>query len=431
VRAFAEAPDGAFAVLGKVHDDAYHSYDQMDVLRFAGAWPMREPVRLNATRDHAFGEGLSGDQHPPRGGGDLPFAFDADGRSLVTLATREGAALLVRVDGGSGKLEELTPADRDVVCGTTTPDSARWALTIGSQLTPGDVVMLERPGNTRRTLHAPNDALLGSVALGQPHELRVRSFDGTMIHGWYLTPPDHDGPPLPLILQIHGGPHAAYGHAFFHEFHVLAGAGYAVLFINPRGSTSYGEAFADMIQYRYPGDDYHDLMAAVDALIERGVVDPKRLGVTGGSGGGLLTNWVIAKTNRFAAAATQRCVSDWTAMAWSSDFAFFTPFWFRRQPWENPEEWLERSPVRYAADVTTPLMVIHSEEDWRTPIAQGEAMFRALKQQGKTAVMIRFPGENHELTRSGFPMHRVQNQQHLRAWFDHWLHGVPAPQYGV
>jgi len=186
-----------------------------------------------------------------------------------------------------------------------------------------------------------------------------------------------------------------------------------------------------MIQYRYPGDDLHDLMAAVDALIERGVADPARLGVTGGSGGGLLTNWIIAKTDRFKAAATQRCVSDWTAMAWSSDFAFFTPFWFRRQPWEDPYEWLERSPVRYAADITTPLMVIHSEEDWRTPIGQGEAMFRALRQQGKTAVMIRFPGENHELTRSGFPAHRVQNQQHLRAWFDRWLHGVPAPQYGL
>jgi dipeptidyl aminopeptidase/acylaminoacyl peptidase len=432
VRAFAEAPDGAFAVLGKPHGDTFASYDQMDVLRFEGAWPMRTPVRLNASRDHAFGEGVNGDQHPPRGGGDPPFAFDHDGRSVLSLAAREGASLLVRVDGATGEVRALTPMDRDVVCGTGSADATRWALTVGSLLTPGDLMGLELPAATLRTFHAPNHALLSGIALGTPHEIRVRSFDGETVHGWYLTPPDHDpSRPCATILQIHGGPHTAYGHGFFHEYHLQAGAGYVVLFVNPRGSTSYGEPFADCIQFRYPGDDVHDLMAAVDALVERGIADPARLGITGGSGGGLLTNWIIAKTGRFAAAATQRCVSDWSSMAWSSDFAFFTPFWFKRAPYEDPQEWLERSPIRHAADITTPLMVIHREEDWRTPIAQGETMFRALKQQGKTAVMVRFPGENHELTRSGLPSHRVQNQQHLRAWFDRWLRGVPAPQYGV
>ena len=155
------------------------------------------------------------------------------------------------------------------------------------------------------------------------------------------------------------------------------------------------------------------------------------LGVTGGSGGGLLTNWIIAHTHRFAAAVTQRCVADWMTMVWSSDFAMFTSFWFRKQPHQDPQEYIARSPVYLADKIETPLMVIHSEEDWRTPIGQGEAMFRALKVQKKTAVMVRFPGESHELTRSGTPSRRVQNQQHIRAWFDHWLQGKKAPQYGI
>jgi dipeptidyl aminopeptidase/acylaminoacyl peptidase len=144
-------------------------------------------------------------------------------------------------------------------------------------------------------------------------------------------------------------------------------------------------------------------------------VDEKRIGVTGGSGGGLLTNWPVTQDQRFAAAVTQRCVADWASFYYSADFTMFMPFWFRKPPFEDPQEYLERSPVAFADRITTPLMIIHSEEDWRTPIAQGEAMFRALKQQKKPVVMVRFPGESHELSRSGVPSRRVQNQRHIRA----------------
>jgi dipeptidyl aminopeptidase/acylaminoacyl peptidase len=212
---------------------------------------------------------------------------------------------------------------------------------------------------------------------------------------------------------------------------VLAAAGYVVLYTNPRGSTTYGQEFGNIIQYRYPGDDYLDLIAGVDAVIARGYVDPERLGVTGGSGGGLLTNWVVTHTDRFGAAITQRCVSEWASMWYSSDFTLFTPAWFKKPPFEDAAEYQERSPVHLAARITTPLMVIHSEEDWRTPIGQGEAMFRALKMLKKPTVMVRFPGENHELSRSGAPSRRVQNQQHIRRWFDHWLMGKTAPEYEV
>ena len=177
--------------------------------------------------------------------------------------------------------------------------------------------------------------------------------------------------------------------------------------------------------------DARDLLAGVDELVGRGYVDDKRIGVTGGSGGGLLTNWIVTQTNRFAAAITQRCVSEWATMMYSADFAMFEPYWFRGQPFEVPEEYANLSPAKYVDKIETPLMVIHSEEDWRTPIGQGEIMFRALKYRKKPTVMVRFPGENHELSRSGMPSRRVQNQEHIRRWFDHFLQDKPAPEYGV
>jgi dipeptidyl aminopeptidase/acylaminoacyl peptidase len=307
-----------------------------------------------------------------------------------------------------------------------------WALTLGTPTSPGDLYRLDANTGELTKLWSPNEATLAGIALGEVEELWYPSFDGTKVQGWLVKPPGFDPQQrYPLLLEIHGGPHTAYGRGFFHEFHALAGAGYLVLYTNPRGSTSYGEPFADVIQYAFPGDDYKDLMAGVDAIVARGCVDTKRLGVTGGSGGGLLTNWIVTQTDRFAAAVTQRCVADWESFYYSADFTMFTPFWFRRPPFEDTAEYRERSPVALASRVTTPLMVIHSEEDWRTPIGQGEAMFRALKQQKKTVVMVRFPGESHELSRSGAPSRRVQNQRHIRAWFDRWLLGVPAPEYGV
>lgn len=359
------------------------------------------------------------------------MAITPDGHAIFAYAWR-GASRLARVELGSGRLEDLTDASGDVIAGTVSADGRRVAYTLGSVRAPGDLWVCDLASRTHTCLFAPNAELLEASTLGEVEEIEYPSFDGTLIQGWLVKPADFDAKKkYPLILQIHGGPHVPYGVAFFHEFRVLAAAGYLVLYTNPRGSTSYGQEFANCIQYRYPGDDVHDLMAGVDFVIARGCVDEKRMGVTGGSGGGLLTNWIVAKTDRFAAAVTQRCVSDWAAMWYSSDFALFTPTWFRKAPFEDPAEFAGRSPATFLANVKTPLMVIHSEEDWRCPIGQGEAMFRGLKVQGKPVVMVRFPGESHELSRSGVPSRRVQNQQHIRRWFDHWLMGKPAPEYGV
>jgi dipeptidyl aminopeptidase/acylaminoacyl peptidase len=431
IAAFAEGPDGRWVAVGGVRPSPPRSYDRNDLLLLEGAWPMTTPRVLGEGRDLAVGEGLSGDQHPPRGGGALPLALTPDGRAVFGYAWH-GASRLAVAELGSGRIEELTGADGDLVAGTVSANGGRIAYTLGSVTSPGDLWVCDRKSGQHTRLFAPNRALLEASALGEVEELWYPSFDGTRIQGWLVKPAGFDPKKkYPLILEIHGGPHVPYGVAFFHEFRMLAAAGYLVLYTNPRGSTSYGQEFGNVIQYRYPGDDFLDLMAGVDLVIARGCVDETRLGVTGGSGGGLLTNWIVTKTDRFAAAITQRCVADWASMYYSSDFALFQTSWFRGAPFQDPKEFAERSPATYLTNITTPLMVIHSEEDWRCPIAQGETMFRGLLQQGKPTVMVRFPGENHELSRSGAPSRRVQNQQHIRRWFDHWLQDKPAPEYGL
>ena len=423
-----EAADGRIAFVGGLNPKEDHSYDQSDLMITPGSG---RPVRaLTADYDFDIGGGIGSDQHPPRGGGQRPLAFSADGRSLLAVVGKQGAAMLARVDAQSGRVEELTPTDREVIAGSGTPDGKRWALTMGDPTTPGDLVLFDVETRELRKLYGPNDALLAGIQLGKVEEFWYPSFDGRKIQGWIMKPPDFAaGRKYPLVLNIHGGPHAAFGAAFMHEFQVLAGAGYVVVYTNPRGSTTYGQDFGNIIQYRYPGDDYRDLMTGVDEVIKRGYVDAAHMSVCGGSGGGLLTNWAITHTNRFAAAVTDRCVSEWISFYYSTDFTLFRPTWFKKPPFEDPQESIERSPVTYASRVTTPLMIIHSEEDWRTPIGQGEAMFRALKQQHKTAVMIRFPGENHELSRSGAPSRRVQRLQHYHRWFDKWLMGKPIKDY--
>ena len=418
--------NGEIAMIATLTPPKPNSYDKATVLLAARAGAA--PRDLAAKSPMSFGETVSSDQHPPRGGGACPLVV-ARG-AVLALTCHEGSSYLARVEVATGEVKLLTPANRDVISGTATADGRHWSLVIGGVDTPGDLFHFDSTNGALTRVFAPNAEFLEGLALGEVEELWVDAFDGKKLQGWIVKPPGFDPKKkYPLVLEIHGGPHTAYGTAFFHEFQYLASAGYVVLYTNPRGSTSYGHEFANVIQYKYPGDDYLDLMSCVDALLARGYVDEKKLGVTGGSGGGLLTNWIIAKTHRFAAAITQRCVADWAAMWASSDFALFSTHWFKKPPFEDPAEYAERSPATFASRIETPLMVIHSEEDWRTPIHEGEVMFRALKQQRKPVVMVRFPGENHELSRSGMPSRRVQNQHHIRAWFDRWLQGKPAPEY--
>jgi dipeptidyl aminopeptidase/acylaminoacyl peptidase len=427
---FQESSDGRVAAIGSLNPEQVRSYDQDDLLLASGPWPAHAVRNVTAGYDFDIGGSIIADQHPPRGGGNVGITWSADGRSILTVSARHGASQIVRIGLDDGRVEPLTDESHEVIAGTCTPDGRIWAITMGSVSSPVDLYRLDVETRHLTKLFGPNDKLLASVRLGAVEKFTYPSFDGRTIDAWVVKPPDFTaGKKYPMVLEIHGGPHTAYGVSFFHEFQILAGAGYVVLYTNPRGSTTYGQEFGNIIQFRYPGDDARDLEAGVDALIARGYVDPKRLGVTGGSGGGLLTNWLIGKTHRYAAAVTDRCVADWASFYYSADFTLFTPTWFRKPPYEDPDDYRQRSPVTYAASITTPLMVVDGEEDWRTPIGQGEAMFRALKQQKKTAVMVRFPGENHELSRSGAPSRRVQRLQHIRKWFDKFLLGKPIHDY--
>jgi len=219
---------------------------------------------------------------------------------------------------------------------------------------------------------------------------------------------------------------------FDHEFQWMAAKGYVVLYPNPRGSTSYGQEFGNVIQYRYPGDDYQDLMLGVDDAIKRGYIDEKKLAVTGGSGGGLLTNWVVTHTDRFAAGVAQRDIADWESWWYTADFTLFQPTWFKAPPFQDREDFKARSPITYINNVKTPMMFVLGETDTRTPMtAGGEAMFRALKFRRIPTVMVKFPNETHELSRAGQPWHRIERLQHIVGWFDKWLMGAAKPEYDV
>ncbi len=305
---------------------------------------------------------------------------------------------------------------------------SRWTLNIGDLF----VVDANSP-NAARQITRVNDGLFSTIDLTAPEEIGYKSFDGRRIQGWILKPPHFDASKkYPLILEIHGGPNAAYGYTFTHEFDWMAAKGYVVLYVNPRGSTSYGQDFGNIIQFNYPGDDYKDLMAGVDEVLKRGYIDSTRMGVTGGSGGGVLTNWTITQTHRFAAAVSQRSIADWSGFWYSADFTLFNPTWFSGAPWENPTQFAKLSPITYIKNVTTPLMLIEGEADMRTPPPMGgEQMFRALKYLHKPTVMVRFPDETHELSRSGKPWHRVERLRHIVGWFDKYLQHRATTAYDV
>ncbi len=425
------APDGArLAFVGWVNPPKPQSYRQASVFLFAGG----KATNLTGKHDIEIGSNVIGDQHAPRGGGSSgPLRWSADGRTIIVSTTVEGRSNLVRIDAETENIEPLTTGNHEVMAYSATPDVKKIALTIGDATHIGDLFLLDPPSKKLLQLTRVNDALFDTLKLSEPEEFTNSSFDGKKIRAWVIKPPDFSaGKKYPLILEIHGGPHTAYGCNFTHEFQWMAAQGYVVLYINPRGSTSYGEEFANIIQYRYPGDDYKDLMAGVDELLRRGYVDETKMGVTGGSGGGLLTNWTVTQTSRFRAAVSQRSVADWASFWYTADFTLFRPFWFRKNPYEDPEEFLARSPVRYAEKITTPMMFVDGDADMRTPPGQGgEAMFRALKAQKKVAVMVRFPGETHELSRSGKPGHRIERLQHIVAWFDKYLQGKDIKTYDL
>jgi dipeptidyl aminopeptidase/acylaminoacyl peptidase len=427
---YAISPDAKrIAFVGTLHGEPERSFNQPDlwVADLAGGTPRN----LTERYDFDVSGSLGGDQRAPRGGSPAGLVWSRDGRTIVVRVGEQGDANLARVDAASGHVETPARAKQDVMSYTADQTGARIAAVISTASTVGDLFTIDAATGASKKLTSFNDELFGQLAVTDPEEMWYTSFDGRKIQGWILKPPGFDASKkYPLILQIHGGPHSAYGNTFTHEFEWMAAKGYVVLYTNPRGSSNYGQEFGNIIQFAYPGEDYKDLMAGVDEILKKGYIDEGRMGVTGGSGGGLLTNWVVTQTTRFKAAVSQRDISDWSNFWYTADFTLFTPTWFRKPPFQDPADFAKRSPITYVERIQTPLMFILGDEDYRTPPgAGGEDLFRALKFLKRPTAMVRFPGENHELSRSGRPWHRVERLQHIVGWFDKYLMGRETGTY--
>ncbi len=290
------------------------------------------------------------------------------------------------------------------------------AYSANAALDPAQVGLHD--GGKSRRLTDLNADLLGERELGQLEEIwSTSAVDGRRVQGWLIRPPGYDASKkYPLILEIHGGPFANYGPRFGAELQLYAAAGYNVLFANPRGSTGYGEEFGNLIHHAYPGRDFDDLMSAVDAAVARGGVDPDRLFVTGGSGGGVLSAWIVGTTDRFRAAAVQKPVINWASFALTADLPnYFYKYWFSAPPWEDYEAYWQRSPLSRVGNVTTPTLVVTGEQDFRTPISESEQFYEALRLRGVDTLLVRVPGASHSLDLH--PSQLNARVAYILAWF--------------
>jgi dipeptidyl aminopeptidase/acylaminoacyl peptidase len=425
------SPDGRqFAFHGSVTKPV-RSYSQPD-LWVMDAVANARPKNLTVDYDFDMGGLVGGDNAAPRGGNGRTLHWSPDGRWLLDSVEKRGRTPLVKVDAQSGAVTEVTKGNEAVLDYSMTADARAIVALVSTPVMIGDLFKVADDGSETR-LTDFNRKLWSELKLTEPEEIEYTSFDGKRIQGWIQKPPDFDAAQkYPLILNIHGGPHAAYGWIFDHEFQWMAAKGYVVLYVNPRGSTSYGQEFGNIIQYHYPGDDYRDLMAGVDDVLKRGYIDPKKLGVTGGSGGGVLTDWTITHTDRFAAAVSQRDISNWASWWYTADFTLFQATWFKAPPFEDPQDYANRSAITFVKNIHTPVLFVLGEADYRTPQdSGGEQLFRALKYLKRPTAMVVFPRESHELSRSGEPWHRIERLDHIMNWFDRWMKGVPHPEYDV
>ena len=301
--------------------------------------------------------------------------------------------------------------------GFSTANNGAFAYSTGRSTRPADVGVGRGTRATRRITDLNSD-LLDRRSVGEAEEIRWKSSaDGLEIQGWIVKPPGFDPEKkYPLILEIHGGPFATYGPHFSAEVQLYAAAGYVVLYTNPRGSTSYGAAFANEIHHNYPGQDYDDLISGVDAVIARGYVDEDQLFVTGGSGGGVLTAWIVGKTDRFRAAVVAKPVINWTSWALTADmYTFGTQYWFPNMPWEDPEGYWTRSPLSLVGNVSTPTALLTGELDFRTPIGESEQYYQALKLRKVDTALIRVPEAPHGI--AGRPSQLIAKADNILAWF--------------
>jgi dipeptidyl aminopeptidase/acylaminoacyl peptidase len=359
-----------------------------------------------------------------RGVGD--FTVTPDGWLYFTVSS-EGAVPLYRTRLDRIVPERVVSGPRGVLAFDVAGSTVAWAQM--SPRHPSDVYTARRDGRGERRLTALNDSLLSRVYVGEYEEIWYPSYDGRRVQGWFIRPLGwREGARPPLAVEIHGGPHAMWGPgepSMWLEYQMLAGAGYTVFFSNPRGSGGYGEEGLQSIHRNWGTPPARDILVGADSVLRRGLADPARQAVTGGSYAGYMVAWLVAKEapERFKAAVAQRGVYDLGIWYGSSNTWRLFEGEFGVRPWEDPEIVRAQSPLTYVANVRTPLLLLHGDVDYRTTIAGAEAMYRALKVLNRTAEFVRYPREGHELTRSGEPAHRIDHMLRILEWFERHLPG--------
>ncbi|MBW7933432.1 MAG: S9 family peptidase [Gemmatimonadaceae bacterium] len=343
--------------------------------------------------------------------GDILMSADVGARTALFVVTAK-----------NGQMREIV-GGRRVIRGFARDEKAKQVAYVATSVaSPTELYIADLDGKNERKLTAFNDKVNAEIAWSDAEKFTFQGVGGLTVEGWVMKPFGYQaGKKYPLVLYIHGGPHSRYDEGWFDEFQNLAGAGFMVLYTNPRGSSGSGADFTFSTRGRWFAEDYQDLMQATDIAAKRADVDSTRMGVTGGSYGGVMTAWVTSHTNRFKAAETDRMISNWWSWYGASDAQGLTEFEFYGKPWDNPAMYDSLSPIRYVKNVKTPTLMVQSEEDHRTPMADADQWFMALKKQGVPVEWVRYPRSNHDLSRTGEPWLLVDRLGRLRQWFAHWL----------
>ncbi len=354
-------------------------------------------------------------------GSALP-SWTADGKEILFGASDEGNHHLFSVTLKRHIIKKIATEDMQLFDYSYHAPTERIAYTYSLPASPAHIAVMKRSNTKPIFTKNINVRILKGLRVATPEKLSWKGAKGHTIHGWLLKPPTfRKNRKYPLIVEIHGGPHAQYPGTYFHEFQMLASAGYVVFYSNPHGSQGYGESFARELVNRWGKPDSKDILNGVDMLSRKRFIDRNRMGVTGGSYGGFMTNWLVGHTDIFKAAATQRCVSNMISMTGTSDSGFVMVREFGGPWWKKLDNYWNMSPIKYVARINTPLLIIHSENDLRTPIEQAEQLYIALKLQKKEVEFIRYPEESHGLSRIGRPDRRIHRLKKILEWFDRYL----------
>ncbi|MGA7730926.1 MAG: S9 family peptidase [Chloroflexia bacterium] len=382
-------------------------------------------TKLTEGLDRTVGSWINSDLWA--GNGELRPHFSQDGETIYFMVTNEGNAHIYSVPVAGGEVKTVVGGNRQILSFGV----AREGLTFSAAQSghPVDIFYAPFDGSEERHITRVNRDAEAELDLREAREFWLDRGNGVRVQGWLLMPPGFDpSKKYPLVFQIHGGPHVSYGEAYLHEFQMLAARGYIVMYTNPRGSQGYGQEFSDAILNDWGGVDYDDLMACVDWVVQQGYVDEDRMAVAGGSYGGYMTAWVIGHTQRFKAAVAMRpCVNLYSAWG-SGDFTWALWSWeFQGNPRERTELYLERSPITYADEMHTPLLLTHAEDDFRVDIEQSAELYMALRTMGRTVKMIRFPSGGHDISRSGKPSLRIERLEYIAEWIDQYI-GVTSDE---